>query len=97
MILGDGWIKWARKLALTRQEIDAVLQWTGTVLVLVGQILTSVGPDTWPYNVFCLCAGAVLFLIWAVRVRILAQIAVNVGSIVITGAGVVNGIITLLR
>ena len=82
---------------LTYKQIDSILQWTGTFLVLLGQILTSVGPSTWPYNVFCLCVGAVLFLAWAIRVKIISQIVVNAASIMITGAGVVNGIISFVR
>ena len=82
---------------MTYKQVDALLQWSGTFLVLLGQILTSVGPSTWPYNVFCLCVGAVLFLAWAIRVKIIAQIVVNAASIVITGAGVVNGLVSFFK
>ena len=82
---------------MTYKQVDALLQWAGTFLVLLGQILTSVGPATWPYNVFCLCVGAVLFLAWAIRVKIMSQIVVNAASIVITGAGVVNGVVSFFK
>jgi hypothetical protein len=84
------------RFVLTYAQIDLILQWSGTALILLGHILTSVGPETWPYNVFCFFCGAILFLFWAVRVRIPAQIVVNAASIVLTGAGVVRGIWSLL-
>jgi len=84
------------RLVFTYTQIDLFLQWSGTALILMGHILTSVGPETWPYNVFCFFVGAILFLFWAVRVRIPAQIVVNAASIVLTGAGVVRGIWSLV-
>ena len=87
--------KW--RWSLTYGEVDSVLQWTATALILAGHVLTSAGTNTWPWNIFCFFIGAFLFLIWAVRVRIMAQIVVNAASIVITGAGVINGIISLWR
>lgn len=84
-------------MTFTYREVDAILQWSATVLILTGHVLTSAGPETWPYNIFCFFSGTILFLIWAVRVKIMAQIAVNAGSLVITGSGVVNGVISLLR
>ncbi len=84
-------------LTMTYRQIDWCLQWFGTALILVGHILTSAGPETWPYNIFCFFVGAILFLIWAIRVRIAAQIVVNAASIVLTGAGVANGVVVLLQ
>lgn len=80
---------------LTYKQADAILQWTATALILAGHVLTSVGPETWPWNAFCFFAGAILFLMWAIRVKIMAQIVVNAASIVLTGAGVVRGIMAL--
>ncbi len=82
---------------LNYKEVDAALQWGGTAFILAGHMLTSAGPSTWPYNVFSFFIGTILFLWWAIRVRILAQITVNAASIVITGAGVVAGVQQLFK
>lgn len=82
---------------ITYRDMDQILQWTGTALILLGQILTSVGPETWPWNLFAMFLGSALFLIWAIRVRINSLIVVNAASIVVMGSGVVNGIVSLIN
>jgi len=82
---------------MTYKDIDAALQWSATVFILAGHMLHSAGPHTWPYNVFAFFIGTILFLAWTIRVKILAQIVVNAASIVITGAGVVAGVISFFK
>lgn len=82
---------------MTYKQVDALLQWSATVFILAGHMLNSAGPQTWPYNVFSFFIGTILFLAWAIRVKILAQIVVNAASIVITGAGVVAGVISFFK
>ncbi len=82
---------------LTYKQIDSILQWTGAVFILVGHALNGVGPTTWPWNTFCFFVGTLCFLAWAIRVKINAQIVVNAASIMLTGAGVINGIISFMR
>jgi hypothetical protein len=79
------------------KQVDALLQWSATFFILAGHMLTSAGPSTWPYNVFAFFVGTILFLCWAIRVKILAQIVVNAASIVITGAGVVAGVTSFFK
>ena len=82
---------------ITYRDVDLGLQWTGTALILAGQILTSVGPETWPWNLFAMFLGSALFLVWAVRVKINSLIVVNAASIVVMGSGVVNGMFSLFK
>lgn len=82
---------------ITYRDVDLGLQWTGTALILAGQILTSVGPETWPWNLFAMFLGSALFLVWAVRVKINSLIVVNAASIVVMGSGVVNGVFSLFK
>ena len=82
---------------MTYKQVDALLQWSATFFILAGHMLNSAGPNTWPYNVFCFFVGTILFLAWAIRVKILAQIVVNAASIVITGAGVVAGVLSFFK
>ena len=84
-------------MVIIYKDVDNVLQWSAVSLILAGHVLTSVGPETWPWNIFCFFTGAMVFLVWAVRVRMPAQIVVNAASIVLTGAGVINGMLTLIK
>lgn len=76
----------------TSRQIDSLLKWTATALTLAGAVLTSLAID--PINVYLLNAGSVLFLVWAVRIRDTALIAVNAGLLTIYAVGTVRAILT---
>ena len=64
-----------------------LLKWIGTVLTLMGAILTSI--DIQPYNVWLLNIGSAVFVAWAVRIRDGAMITVNLGLLTIYSVGVI--------
>lgn len=66
-------------------------KWSATVVTLVGALFTSLALDPW--NVYLLNLGAVLFLIWALRIREPAMIAVNAGLLLIYLLGIVRVIL----
>lgn len=76
---------------LTHRQIDNILKWVATAITLVGALLTSLAVD--PYNVYLLNAGAFIFLIWAVRIKDGAMIAVNAGLLTIYAIGIVRAVI----
>jgi hypothetical protein len=55
--------------------INTVLKWLGCASVVLGALCTSFRID--PLNIYLLNAGAVLYLIWAVRIRETNLIIVN--------------------
>jgi hypothetical protein len=69
-----------------RDRITWLLKWTGTVLTLIGAVLTSI--DIQPYNVWLLNIGSAVFVAWAVRIRDGAMITVNLGLLTIYSIGV---------
>ena len=70
-----------------RDRITWLLKWTGTVLTLIGAVLTSI--DIQPYNVWLLKIGSAVFVAWAVRIRDGAMITVNLGLLTIYSVGVI--------
>jgi len=76
---------------LTHRQIDNILKWIATAITLAGAVLTSLAVD--PYNVYLLNTGAFIFLIWAVRIKDGAMIAVNAGLLVIYAIGTLRAII----
>ena len=73
------------------RQIDFTLQWTATVLTLLGAVLTSI--DLHPQNVWAFNVGTILWLVWAVRVRSLSLIAVNAGLLTIYMAGTIKSLL----
>lgn len=68
-----------------------VFKWAATFVTLVGALMTSLAID--PYNVYLLNLGAILFLIWAIRIREPAMIAVNLGLLLIYLLGIARVIL----
>lgn len=70
-----------------KDSITWLLKWIGTVLTLIGAVLTSI--DVQPYNVWLLNIGSAVFVAWAVRIRDGAMITVNLGLLLIYTVGVI--------
>ena len=70
-----------------RDRITWLLKWTGTVLTLIGAVLTSI--DIQPYTVWLLNIGSAVFVAWAVRIKDGAMITVNLGLLTIYSVGVI--------
>jgi hypothetical protein len=77
---------------LTTQQTDSLLKWSATAATLAGAVLTSLAID--PANVYFFNAGSLLFLIWAVRIRDTALIAVNAGLLTIYAVGTVRALMS---
>ena len=76
----------------TYRQTDSLLKWTATAATLAGAVLTSLAID--PVNVYLFNAGSLLFLIWAVRIRDTALIAVNAGLLTIYAVGTVRALMS---
>jgi hypothetical protein len=79
------------KFRLTYRQTDELLKWIATGFTLGGAVLTSLAID--PLNVYLLNFGATLFLIWAVRIRDNAMIAVNAGLLTIYAIGTARALL----
>jgi hypothetical protein len=60
---------------------NTILKWTACVVTLAGAVATSLQMD--PVNILLLNAGAVLYLMWAWRIREWNLIVINVALITI--------------
>jgi hypothetical protein len=66
---------------MVHMMINNYLKWIATVVTLAGALCTSFRID--PLNIYLLNAGAFLFLIWSIRIKDSAMIAVNIGLLLI--------------
>ena len=55
--------------------MNNLLKWSGCATVVLGALCTSLRID--PLNIYLLNAGALLYLIWAIRIRELNLVLVN--------------------
>ena len=77
---------------LSYRQVDSILKWTATVLILIGAVLTSLAIDPW--NIYLMNAGTLIWLIWALRIRDNALIVVNAGLLVIYLGGFIRSIVS---
>jgi hypothetical protein len=55
--------------------LNNILKWGGCATVVLGALCTSLRID--PLNIYLLNAGALLYLLWALRIRELNLVLVN--------------------
>jgi hypothetical protein len=75
---------------MTIQQIDNLLQWTGTVCLLAMYVLMSFFPHLHPWNIVAGVLGGACYLAWTVRVANKPQMLVNGVAIAIGLAGLYN-------
>lgn len=63
-----------------------ILKWLACFVTLSGAIATSLAWD--PLNIWLLNIGAVLYLIWSIRIREFSLITINAGLLLIYLVGV---------
>jgi len=69
------------------------LQWLGAASFIGAQIITSLFPLLYPYNIILFALGGLSFLIWAFMVGNRPQIAVNIVGLIITTGGLAKAYI----
>jgi hypothetical protein len=72
-------------------KMNVILEWTATVVTVLGALATALAYD--PLNIYLLNVGAILWLIWAVRVKKLSLVIVNAGLLAVYVYGFVLRVI----
>jgi hypothetical protein len=69
---------------MTRED---KLQWLGAASMIGAQVITSLFPMLYPYNIVLFTLGGLSFLIWGLLVKNQPQIVVNIVGLVICSGG----------
>jgi len=69
--------------------LDNVLKWSGMALVIAGALCTSLRID--PLNILLLNAGALVYMIWAMRIKEMNLVIVNAVLLAIYAVGLMHG------
>ena len=67
-------------------DLNKLLEWSATIVTIGAALATAQSMD--PLNIYLFNLGSILWLIWAVRIKKLSLVVVNVGllSVYIYGA-----------
>ena len=63
------------------KNLDFYLKWTACAVTLAGAACTALRWD--PLNIYLLNLGAVLYLIWSLRIREWSLVSINAGLLII--------------
>lgn len=67
--------------------VNKLLEWTACAITIAGALATALAID--PLNIWLLNVGAVLYLVWAARVRILSLVLINLALLTIYAYGAI--------
>jgi len=71
-------------------KVNDVIQWTGTVFILVMYVIMSYFPQLHPYNIMMGLLGGLCYFTWTVRVRNYPQMLINAVAIVLCLGGLIK-------
>jgi len=63
------------------------LQWFGALNMIAAQVITSLFPLLYPYNIVLFALGGLAFLVWGILVKNRPQIMVNIVGLIICAGG----------
>lgn len=69
--------------------LNFYLKWLACAVTLSGAVLTAV--NHYPHNIYFLNAGAILYLIWGIRIREWNLIVINASFCIIYALGLMLG------
>jgi hypothetical protein len=75
---------------MTRED---QLQWFGALNMIAAQVITSLFPLLYPYNIVLFALGGLSFLVWGIMVKNRPQIMVNIVGLIICALGLVKAFI----
>jgi hypothetical protein len=73
---------------MTYERLNAVFQWSGAVCFITMHLFNALGPNFYPYNIFCGAVGSVLFLCWSVLAKNKPQFVINVVGLAVCIVGI---------
>jgi hypothetical protein len=71
------------------QTINNYLKWTACAVTLAGALCTSLRVD--PLNIYLLNCGALMYLVWSLRIREWSLVTINAGLLLIYLVGLFYG------
>lgn len=71
-------------------KLNDLIQWTGTVFILVMYVVMSYFPELHPWNIIMGLLGGLCYFVWTVRVRNYPQMLINVVAIALCAGGLIR-------
>jgi len=68
-------------------KVNEVIQWTGTVFILVMYVIMSYYPQLHPWNIMMGLLGGLCYFTWTVRVKNYPQMLINAVAILLCVGG----------
>jgi hypothetical protein len=63
------------------ERLNTILEWIATIVTVGAALATAMALD--PLNIYLFNIGSILWLIWAIRIKRLSLIVVNIGLLAV--------------
>ena len=63
------------------KKVNTILEWLATIVTIAAALATALSID--PLNIYLFNIGSVLWLVWAVRIKRVSLVVVNVGLLAV--------------
>lgn len=73
------------------ERLNKILEWVATIVTIGAALATAMALD--PLNIYLFNIGSILWLIWAIRIKRLSLIVVNIGLLAVYVYGFIVRII----
>jgi hypothetical protein len=73
------------------ERLNTILEWVATIVTIGAALATAMALD--PLNIYLFNIGSILWLIWAIRIKRLSLIVVNIGLLAVYVYGFIVRII----
>lgn len=77
---------------MLQNKLNELLQWAGTVFILIMYVLMSYYPHLHPYNILAGLLGGICYFTWTVRVANRPQMLVNAVAITVCIGGLIKAV-----
>jgi O-antigen/teichoic acid export membrane protein len=71
-------------------KTNELIQWTGTVFVLIMYALMNLAPHLAPWNLVAGLLGSVCYFVWTIRVKNRPQLIINIVAMTLCILGLIK-------
>ena len=75
---------------MNTQKLNELIQWVGTLFVLLMYGLMNLAPELAPWNLVAGLLGSICYFVWTIRVRNRPQLIINIVAMTLCVAGLVK-------
>jgi O-antigen/teichoic acid export membrane protein len=75
---------------MNNTKLNELIQWIGTLFVLLMYALMNLAPELAPWNLVAGLLGSICYFVWTIRVKNRPQLLINIVALTLCVAGLIK-------